>query len=239
MPVRREPGQRRTKPLDALADVPMGARLRVRPSGKATGRVSLVVDGRSIGTLTTAAADALSLHDGPEWSPRLALVVARAFEEDEALVAASRLLDVRARSKGELADRLRQKRVKPEIAQKLIADLERAGTLNDAAFARAYAKAAARKPSGARLIESKLRAKHVDGDLAKRAAKTALEGRDLLADATLLAQKRARALPPKLDAAARSRRLLGLLARRGFDGEICRQAVRRALGPQADEAHAD
>jgi regulatory protein len=237
MPIRREPGTKRVSSMDALADVPLGARLEsVRSSGKTTGRVSIRIAGRSIGTLTKDAADRLGLRTGLEWSPGLAYKLAKAFDEDEARVAAARLLDVRPRSKGELADRLRQKRVRPALAAQLVEELERSGKVNDAAFAAAYARSAAKKPVGPRLIEAKLRGKRVEASLSKAAAAKAVAGKDLLADATALARKRLRSMPAKLDTAARARRLFGQLARRGFDAEICRSAVRAAMSLTVDDA---
>lgn len=230
MPVRREPGARKVRPIDALQDVPLGARVEsVRASGKTTGRVSIRVAGRSLGTLTRDDAERLGLRAGVEWSPSLAYRLAKAFEEDEARVAAARLLDVRLRSKGELVDRLRRKRVKPALAERLVEELERAGKVNDQTFAAAYAKSVAKKAVGPRLIEAKLRGKRVEASLSKAAAKSAVAGKDLLESATMLARKRLRTMPASLDAASRARRLLGLLARRGFDAEVCRAAVRAVI----------
>lgn len=239
MPVRREPGAKRTSSMDALADVPLGARIEsVRASGKSTGRVSIRVAGRAVGTLGKDAAERLGLRAGLEWSPGLAYKLAKAFDEDEAGVAAARLLDVRLRSKGELLDRLRQKRIKPSLAERIVDELQRSGKVNDAAFAAAYAKSAARKPVGSRLIEAKLRGKRVEASLAKSAAAKAVADKNLLEDATLLARKRLRTMPGSLDDNARARRLFGQLARRGFDAEICRNAV-RAVMPRAGRAGFD
>lgn len=220
------------RPHEALIDVPLGSKIdSLRASSE--GRVSIIIARRSIGTLTVAAVDELGLRAGLEWTPGLASRLAKAFEEDEARQAALRLLAVRPRSRGELLNRLKQKRIRPALAEALIAEFEAKGMIDDRAFAALYARSVARKPVGARLVEQKLREKRVAGPLAASAAREALEGRDALAEATDLARRKLAAMPAKLDAPARMRRLIGLLARRGFDGEVSREAVRRALPSMA------
>ena len=221
--------------LDQWLDVPLGCTIdRLRPSGKDTGRVSVVVMGRSLGTISKAEAERLGLTVGREWTASLATKLARAMEDDAARVAAARLLDVRPRSVGELRQRLRQKRIKQATADRLVNELESQGKLDDESFAKVYAASAANKPVGARLIEARLRQKQVAPELARRASRAALAGRDPIEDATALARKKLRTLPAKLDAPARARRLFGALARRGFDPETCRRAVRAVVAYEID-----
>lgn len=228
MPRGRAPSDR--EKLDRLLDVPAGgiiSRLRASSSG----RVAVCVDGASVCTLARDAVESLGLRKGMRWTPELALRLRAALEEDLARQAAGRLLAVRMRSKGELLDRLKRRGVKQGAATRLVDDLERRGGVDDVRFADAMARSIVRgKPAGERLIRASLRRKHVDDETASRAAKKALAGRDPAQDAAQLVAKRLRGMPPSLDRATKERRLLGALARRGFDARIARQAVREALG---------
>jgi regulatory protein len=168
--------------------------------------------------------------------------VLQAVREDEAARSAERLLAVRPRSKGELLDRLKRRGVSEALARDTVERFEKAGIVNDEAFARLMARATlSARPAGPRLLTAKLRGLRVDATLAQTAATEAVQGRDLLGDATTLARKKLRLMPAKLDDAARQRRLLGALARRGYDAGVVYAAVRAAMGarmaqpPAADE----
>lgn len=242
MPRRRPMHSTDRERLARVLDAPVGGAVRLR--GGSSGRVSVVVDDRSVATLSADLAESLDLPRGTKWTPELALRVAKLLEKDVAQQAAGRLLAVRERSKGELVSRLTRRGVKPTAAESLVADLVRRGAVDDERFAGLMARSIVRaKPAGEALIRAKLRQKRVDSETAARAAKRALEGRDLLADATALARKRVRTMPASLDAPARERRLIGYLSRRGFDADVVYRAVKaatgnvRAGGPTDDEPH--
>ncbi len=200
------------------------------------GRVSILIGGRSFGTLAGDLAERAGLESGREWTPKLALRVARAMEDDIAREAAARLLAERERSKGELLLRLARRGVKPDKAERLVSDLARSGAVDDSRFAGLVARAIVRdKPAGAGLIRAKLRMKRIDRETASAAAVEALAGRDPLTDALALARPRLKALDPRLDNQAKARRLLGLLARRGFDSETAMTAVRSLVRFDSDE----
>lgn len=225
---------------DRAIDAPMGGAVTLRSSGT-TGRVSVLVAGKSVGTLAGTVAEGLNLR-GSKWTPGVASRVLQALREDEAARSAERLLAVRPRSKGELLNRLKQRGVGEALARDTVERFEKAGIVNDEAFARLMARATlSARPAGPRLLTAKLRGLRVDAQLAQTAAAEAVQGRDLLDDATALARKKLRAMPPKLDHATRQRRLLGALARRGYDAGVVYAAVRAALGgkmadaPAADE----
>lgn len=223
--------------LELVLAVPAGAKIdRTRPSGP--GRRSLIVEGASVCTLPDEVVESLGVRGGLRWTPELGVRVARAVEEDQANLVAQRLLAVRLRSKGELLSRLRRAGVREAKAVRLVEQLEAAGKVNDAVFARAYARSIVnRKPAGAMLVERKLRERRVDGPLSKQAAREALSGKDIHALAMELARKKLRVMPQSLDTAAKTRRLLGLLARRGFDGGVASAVVRGLIknAPADDE----
>jgi regulatory protein len=144
-------------------------------------------------------------------------------------------LAVRWRSRAELDRRLRRAGFDPEEVGSAIEDLEQAGLVDDARFARELvADRAGRRLAGNRAVRYALLAKGVAGDVAAQALEAA---GDETERALALARKRAgRFAPSEPDAAYR--RLYGLLVRRGFGPsvarEACRQALREAL-PEVEE----
>lgn len=225
---RRAAGDR--KKIDRVLDAPVGGRIdRLRRSR--AGRVSICVEGKSVCTLSKDAVDRLGIQAGARWTPELASRLARALDEDLARQAAGRLMAVRQRSKGEMLDRLRRRGVRERTADSIVAELERRGGVDDARFAEAMARSMIRsKPAGARLIRARLRALHVDMETAEHATRRAFEGRDLRADALSLVRRRLRSMPASIDKRTKARRLLGLLARRGFDADMARDVVREVVG---------
>jgi len=145
------------------------------------------------------------------------------------------LLAVRWRSRAELDRRLRRAGFDPEEVGSAIEDLESAGLVDDARFARELvADRADRRLAGDRAVRYALRAKGVAEDVAAQAMEAA---GDEAERALALARKRAGRLGPS-EPEAGYRRLYGLLLRRGFGPsvarEACRQALREAL-PEAEE----
>jgi regulatory protein len=139
---------------------------------------------------------------------------------------ALRLLGVRWRSREELRRRLRQAGFEPEETEEALSDLERAGLVSDDRFAQEVVRdQAGRRMAGERVIRAALRGKGVAADVVERA----LVGLD---DDTVRARALAARRAPRLiglEPEAASRRLFGLLARRGFSPEVARDACREAL----------
>lgn len=202
--------------------------VRANPSDPA--RVRVLVNRKRFAEILLDDADRLALRAGTPWTPELAERVEHAGAVCAAWRAAIRLIRARARSRAETVRRLRQKGHDVEVAS-LVADrLVAQGLIDDAAFADQAARSIiSRRPAGPRFIESKLREKGVSGDLAREASRAALEDQDTRASAIELAERAARSLPPGLDPAAARRRLLGRLARRGFDTDDAFAAVEHVL----------
>ncbi|MCD6087292.1 MAG: RecX family transcriptional regulator [Candidatus Hydrothermae bacterium] len=79
------------------------------------------------------------------------------------------LLKFRSRSKKELEDRLRRKGFAEDEVEEALADLERAGLLDDADFARSLVRSRMRELWGKRLIEYELGKFGIRGDEARSA----------------------------------------------------------------------
>ncbi|MFT4264057.1 MAG: regulatory protein RecX [Nocardioides sp.] len=152
-------------------------------------------------------------------------------EPDPESVARTILLDQltgRARSRKELADKLAARNVPGEIATRLLDRFEEVGLVDDAAFARMWADGRqASKGLARRAIAQELRRKGVDDEVVR----TALDELDPAAEedaARELIRRRLRSMS-RLDEATRTRRLLGVLGRKGYSGELALRLIRESL----------
>jgi regulatory protein len=136
------------------------------------------------------------------------------------------LLAVRWRSREELRRRLRQAGYEPDQIQAALDDLESAGLIEDARFARELVRDQAnRRFAGDRAIRGALREKGVSPEVADQAL---AEAGDEAERAMEFARRRAtRMLQLAPDAAYR--RLYGQLTRRGFGPALATAACRAAL----------
>jgi regulatory protein len=136
------------------------------------------------------------------------------------------LLAVRWRSRQELSRRLTRAGFDADEVEVALGDLESVGLIDDDRFAREVVKdRATRRLAGDRAIRSALREKGVPEETAAAALEKA---GDEAARAESLAAQRAPRMSGLAPEAA-SRRLYGLLLRRGFPPPVARDATRRAL----------
>jgi regulatory protein len=149
-----------------------------------------------------------------------------------ALERATRLLTAKSRSSTELRRRLAQAGHEPADIEAALEKLTRAGFLDDALFARQFARS--RLASGkrsTRRVRDELRTKGLGAELVAEAVGDVLadEGISDATAAESLALKKAPALQ-KLEPHVARRRLFGMLARRGFAPDVIARAVGLALG---------
>ena len=148
-----------------------------------------------------------------------------------------RLLTQRARSRHELADALSRRGVPDEPAQRVLDRLTEVGLIDDAALAQTLAAAQHRERGLARsAVAAKLRRHGLDGEVVD-AALTAIDAGSERARARELVERRRRSLRA-LPADVQARRLVGLLARKGYSSGVAYSVVREALaqGDAADTA---
>ncbi|MEN8376363.1 MAG: regulatory protein RecX [Gemmatimonadota bacterium] len=156
--------------------------------------------------------------------------------------AALRLLDHRARSRGELMRGLERRGHDPVCAVSIADDLEAAGLLNDAAYAESYVRARiAHRPRGRRALVLELRRRLVDEAIAEAAVGRVLRDEGIgeagLAERATerwLARQPAAELESARagdrEAAERLyRRARAWLQRRGFPGDVAHAQVARLL----------
>lgn len=148
---------------------------------------------------------------------------------------ALRLLERRAWSRGELADRLTSKGHDSGLVDRVIGRLVDCGLVDDEAYARALAEATVeKKPASAALIRQRLQDRRIPPDVAERVATQVLAGVDPVEAAAQLARDMIKA---RRGRSARSdlQRIGAALSRRGFDPDIIFEALERAgLPPPGD-----
>ena len=143
------------------------------------------------------------------------------------------LLAFQARSARELRRRLVQKGEEPVLADAAVARLVERGLLDDADFARQLTRSKVLGGGASkRRVQQELFKKGVARETADAAIAEVFEDEQVDEQALVddAARKKARALS-KLDPETRRRRLYGFLARKGYDGERIRLAMRAALDP--------
>jgi regulatory protein len=188
---------------------------------------SVRVAGRAVARLRAADVEAIGLAVGAPWTDAVAAAVSRARRTQAVRKAALRLLATRGRSARELEQRLVRRGFEADAIDAVLAELRADGWLDDAAHARAVAERLVRDaPAGAALVEERLRAHHIDDDLAGHVAREVLAGSDPVDDAERLGRQRLRAMG-RLAPHVAARRIAGALARRGFDEETVLTALHR------------
>jgi regulatory protein len=143
-----------------------------------------------------------------------------------------RLLTIRARSRSELAEALATRDVPEDAATRVLDRFVEVGLIDDAALAAGLAGAQHRERGLARrAVAAKLRQRGLVDEL--DTALTGIDGDSERARARELVDRRRRALaglPPDVQA----RRLVGLLARKGYSSGMSYAVVREALAVEPD-----
>lgn len=152
---------------------------------------------------------------------------------------ALRLLDQRARSKYELQQRLLALEFAPAAVANVIADLERVGLLDDAEFAIEWVRQRAHRRGKSRMVLNlELKEKGVPQEL-RDAALEQISLSDERHTAQRFASKKAQSVAKAPENRAEYerhlRRILGVLARRGFPQGLSLQVAREALDQRIEE----
>lgn len=138
--------------------------------------------------------------------------------------AAYNYLSYRAQSVKEVRDKLAQKEFAEETIEQVVDDLQRQKLLNDSEFARRFVEARLGRANGSRKLAQELRRKGIETEIID----------EVLGEfaATLDSEERAIGLLGKqawryrgLERDKAKRRMLGFLARRGYDAQMARSAV--------------
>jgi len=164
---------------------------------------------------------------------------ARADGDDPAAVyaAAKKIvydrLAERPRSRSDLEQALTKRRVPAEIATQVLDRFESAGLIDDAAFARSWIEGRQRgKGLASRALAMELKQKGIDDDIAREALAEIDPDTERQA-AHRLVQGKLRSTAG-LELHVRTRRLVGMLARKGYAPGLAYDVVRTELGAEAE-----
>jgi len=152
-------------------------------------------------------------------------------DADAEAVARKILLDQltgQARSRKELADKLRSKNVPSELAERLLDRFEEVGLIDDEAFAKSWVES--RQPGkglARRALAQELRRKGIDDEVAREALDE-IDPADEMESARALVRKKLRSMSG-LDEVVATRRLVGMLARKGYSSGMAYAVVREVL----------
>lgn len=139
---------------------------------------------------------------------------------------AMNMLAMRDHASGELRDKLLKRDFLPEAVDELIAKLQKSRLLNDEEFAHSYVRAhRERRKLSRSALKRELNKKGLPAEIVSDAVED-VDGEDDLA--RQVAEKKA-ASTRGLDYEVRERRILGMLARRGFASSICIKVTREVL----------
>lgn len=146
-----------------------------------------------------------------------------------------RLLTLAPRTRGQLADALRKRGIPDEVADEVLGRFEDVGLIDDAAFARAWVESRhySRGLSG-RALSAELKQRGVGADEIRAALDEQLSPDAEVSAARRLVDRRLpslRGLPPE----QRTRRLAGMLARKGYPAGLAFRVIREALEAEGGE----
>ena len=139
---------------------------------------------------------------------------------------AMNMLAMRDHSSAELREKLIKRELMPEAVDDLIAKLQKSRLLNDEEFAHRYVRAhRERRKLSQSALRRELGKKGIPAELISNAVDD-VDGEEELA--RQVAEKKA-ASSRGLDYKVRERRILGMLARRGFSSTVCIKVTREVL----------
>lgn len=161
----------------------------------------------------------------------------RGPEADHEAVGRKILLDQltgQARSRAELAAKLAAKHVPDDVATRLLDRFEEVGLVDDAAFAREWTQSRqVSRGLARRALGMELRRKGVDPDTVADALEQ-VSSDDEREAARALVRRKLRSLA-NVDDAAKVRRLVGMLARKGYSAGMAYEVVREELAAAGAE----
>lgn len=197
----------------------------IRPLSDDSNRFAVRVGRKAVATLHQEQIESLGLVVGMPFTGSLAQQLQTAAAAEAARIDAVRLLNRRPLSAGELDFRLRRKGHPPELVAAAVGRMVDKGLIDELRYARSLIELTLnRKAAGPALLKRKLFQHRINPAIIQQAlagvpASTA-------ADARALAEKKLRSPSlRKLEPDKRYRRLSGMLARRGFDPGVIRQAL--------------
>ena len=203
---------------------------KIEPQKKNPRRRSIFLDGKFAFGVDEEVVSKLRLEKGESLTEKRISEISAGKSENEAKEAALRFLSFRRRTEKEIKDKLKQKGFDDKVVGSTVEKLKTYDLINDHEFATAWIKERlAYKPRGKRLLRQELWKKGIQKDVIDRAIEELCRDEDQSALEVLeKAKKRYQRLEPEVA----SRRMYGLLMRRGFSYDTARQAMEHLMQKQ-------
>jgi regulatory protein len=139
------------------------------------------------------------------------------------------------KTRQQLADLLTTRGVPDDAAETVLDRFTEVGLIDDAAYARAWVSSRqAGRGLARRALSAELRAKGVDAEVVAEAVE-AVDDEDEREAARRLVDRKVAAMR-RLDRTTATRRLMGMLARKGYSGGLAAAVVREALDADNDDS---
>lgn len=226
-------------PADQSPELPTRRVTSIVPSPRKPGRFDIEIDGMPTATLSIDAIERFGLGIGAVIDDRTAVAIQRELAILQTYDRALNMLAARGRASAELRRLLVRKGEPADAVDIAIERLVSVGFLDDAAFARQFARS--KGVSGGlsrRRLQQELGRRGVSRETGSEAIETVFteEGIDEEAAIERVARKKLRSLS-SLDDATKRRRLYSFLARRGYDSDDIGRVIRGLLeSAQADDS---
>nr|CRL77168.1 recombination regulator RecX [Mycolicibacterium malmesburyense] len=146
-----------------------------------------------------------------------------------------RLLTARARTRAELAGQLAKRGYPDDVSDQVLDRLEQVGLIDDAGFAEQWVRSRrANAGKGRRALIAELRTKGVDSEVIEAALADDEPGAERARAERLVADKLRREKLVEGEEAKLARRLVGMLARRGYGQTMAFDVVKVALANERE-----
>lgn len=209
-------------------------------------RVSVLVGGvarRRVATLLATQALELGLAPGVPWTDKLATIAARMERVNAAKAMAMRRLASRARSRAEMLEWLVSKGTDPQVATEAVERLAEIGLISDTQVVEDERRRAVDKGLSDRALADRMASRgvgtHADS---QGAASLSSEHGDAARALEIARSELSRRPTDPADVNVLARRVMGILARKGYEEDLAREAVVAALqerGLRLDQAFDD
>lgn len=195
-------------------------------------RVNIYLDGSFAFGASLLVVASHGLHEGRDLSDEEVAALERDEMAERAYSAALNFLSFRPRSRREVEDYLRRRKVEPQIGVGVVERLTGAGLLDDREFARFWVENRQTfRPRGARALRVELRQKGLAGDIVAEALDDLGDEEETAVEA---GRKKVRSFAG-LEEREFFRRMVTFLQRRGFSYDVAARATQRlAAGEDED-----
>jgi len=201
----------------------------IKPKSKKSRRYSIFVDDELTTEVNEEVIAKLDLRRNQTMTPQRLEQIATAEQDSQTRQAALNLLSYRARTRQELSKRLQRRDLPADSIQRVIADLDEKGLIDDQQFARWMVDSLIRRRNlSKRAIANKLRQAGVDHEIAEAVISEELADYDEHSRAKQAAAKHIRKLA-NFEPTVQHRRLYSYLQRRGFPHHLITEVIQQLI----------